>query len=126
MVRSSGTRLNQYKNGVWVAFLVIYLIHRYLLRPTQSAFIDSYLDDFLSVPIIAGITQTSMQLWLGPRYKLSWKQVLFIAGYLSVVFELLLPNFSRRYTSDLWDVLAYFFGAFCFILIHRKTIKPNA
>ncbi len=67
-----------------------------------------------------------MQFWFGQKFKLTWKQVVFIALYLSVVFEFILPKFSSRYTNDLWDILAYFSGAFCFILIHRKIAKSNA
>ncbi len=126
MVRGGRSGLNIYKLSILAGMLSIYLIHRYILRPTQWVWIDSYLGDFLSVPVIGGLTEIIMQPLLGLKFRLNWKHLLFISIYLSVVFEFVLPKYSSRYTRDLYDILAYFAGALCLFAVNLKIEKYNA
>lgn len=103
--------------------MVIYLVVRFLLRPTGIAWIDFHLSDFLSVPVIAGITTSLMQLWRGKKFQLSTGQTIFIAFYLSVVFEFVLPEKNIRYTGDLVDIICYFLGAIFWIIVTKKFLK---
>lgn len=75
--------------------------------------LNDYLTDVLAVPVIAQIC-----LWITRRFIVRdaayvyprW-YFLFIAAYLSIVFEVIMPHLSPAYTADIGDVGAYFVGA---------------
>ena len=89
-------------------------IHQWALH-TQMYFtwIDSYLDPLLFLPIALGLAGWAVRImapafqWNGPFIFLAWA-----AG--SIAFEAWIPAFDDRFTSDLYDVLAYGFGALLF------------
>ncbi|HSI75235.1 MAG TPA: hypothetical protein VK957_05060, partial [Lunatimonas sp.] len=47
-------------------------------------------------------------------------QILIGTAYISFVFEVLLPQWSDRYTADPWDVLCYGLGAVYFYLFINR------
>ncbi|MDQ3192323.1 MAG: magnesium citrate secondary transporter [Bacteroidota bacterium] len=88
-------------------------------------FIHAYLDDFLCMPVVLTLTLYILQMILKEeRFRLSKYQVIFAIIYFSVMFELVLPAFSSKYTSDVMDIAAYLIGAFVFYkYINRPSLK---
>jgi len=48
--------------------------------------------------------------------------IFFAWIYVSVVFELLLPTFSHKFTADLFDVLVYALGAILYFVFQKQVI----
>lgn len=76
-------------------------------------YLNGHLTDLIVVPLIAQVCLVVVQRWIVQQddYRLPLGYVLFIAMYVSVVFEGIMPRFSPRYTGDWLDVAAYFAGA---------------
>ena len=55
-------------------------------------------------------------------YSYPFSYLLFIALYMSVVFEWVMPQFSAAYTRDTWDVVMYFGGGLFYYFVHEKRI----
>ena len=58
-------------------------------------------------------------------YVLSPWHVVFIVSYVSVLFELALPSYSKTYTGDWIDVALYVVGGTFFYKIINKPIAPD-
>jgi hypothetical protein len=76
-------------------------------------FIHAYLDDFLCFPIVL-TTGLAAYRWLWPYYTLGPWHIWPMFAFFVVYFEIYLPSTSTVYTSDFWDVLAYFLGILVF------------
>lgn len=86
-------------------------------------YLQAYLDDLLCMPVVLGISMQMMQYLRThkERYYLSKTHVLLAFGYISLMFEVVLPAFSDTYTSDPWDVLCYALGSMVF---YQSVIRP--
>ncbi|GEO04898.1 hypothetical protein AAE02nite_25620 [Adhaeribacter aerolatus] len=95
----------------------LYLVNRYLLAHLDlTSYKVPYLNDVLCLPVVL-----TLALWLQQklfprtaRSRLNGVQVVFTVIYFSVFFEGILPTFSKRYTRDYWDILAYVTGGFIY------------
>jgi hypothetical protein len=91
-------------------------------------FVHAYLDDLLCMPVLLSISLILLRLILKmPDLSLTVKQTVFSFVYLSVVFEIILPLYSAKYTADPFDVIAYGIGAVIFQLKinNRKINSPK-
>lgn len=74
-----------------------------------------YLTDLLAVPVVAQLGLWFQRLmYKDEHYRLSAGHIIFIVIYISLVFELILPHFSHRYTADFADVFCYVIGGVFF------------
>ena len=112
------------KPHFWLPALVFW-VNQYLEK-IQEIFIPymhRYLDDLLAMPVILGIT---LQLFRWAyRKKESFiftkMQILVGTAYISFIFEVLLPQWSDRYTADPFDLLCYGLGAvYFYFFINRQ------
>ena len=88
--------------------------------------LNGYLTDVLAVPAITGITLAVTRRWIvrDPGYTYPPAYFLFVALYLSVVFEWIMPHWSHAFTADWGDVAAYFAGALaCFLIRERHFLR---
>jgi hypothetical protein len=90
-----------------LAWIVIHIC-RYAHHPLPL--LNDYLTDFIAVPAMAHFTLTLTRRYIvrNNYYIYPLGYLLFIALYVSVVFEWILRRFSSKYTGDWWDVAAYF------------------
>jgi hypothetical protein len=85
--------------------------------------INSYLADFLFSPIFLSITRwVIIYIKNDSSYKMSYLQILIITIIFSLCFEYILPMTYNIHHSDLYDVISYFIGAFCYILLRPRKI----
>ncbi|MBC7744058.1 MAG: hypothetical protein H7096_03065 [Flavobacterium sp.] len=115
-------------NSWFVLFCLIWLII-FTGRRLEISFIgfNSYLTDLISVPIIANLGLTFQRVFVtkSNTYRLKAGHVLFIVAYTSLIFEILLPRFSAKYTADMVDILMYVFGGlFFWQFMNRPLIPP--
>jgi hypothetical protein len=102
---------------IWVGLCLIYLLVRGLRGEHLIVFwINSYLNDFLCLPIILPPILFILRKWIikNAEYTLSAFHIMFTWLYISIVFEWILPKYSRHFTSDIWDVFYYGLGAIAY------------
>lgn len=77
-----------------------------------SSFVSSYLDDLLFFPIALSI------IWIVENKKRKYEIPVYHSiiglGVISVLFEVIIPNFDARFTSDYVDVIFYSLGIVLF------------
>lgn len=91
---------------------------------TIPYYINGYLTDLFAIPVIANIGLWFMRVAIVKTnmYKLSVGQIIFIVIYVSLVFEVVLPHFSKQYVSDYIDVVMYVLGGIFFNFKMNKLI----
>lgn len=116
-----------FKNPFFFILVLIFVVNQVLERYFKLfiPFAHSYLDDLLAIPVILGIT---LQIYrkIHPRketFSFTKTQILVAVIYVSVVFELILRKFSNTYTSDIYDVACYTFGAIYFYFLINQSAK---
>jgi len=83
--------------------------------------INNYLSDFLCMPIILTISLVGVRLIKRiPDFTLSPFMIFGMTTFYAVFFEFYLPRTSAIYTSDGFDVLMYYSGAFTYWLMWIK------
>ena len=104
----------------------LFLLHQYLIHIGRStAFLQSYLDDFLVLPLaLSAINDLSK--WLSRPLHLKQLIVFAIIGviWFGLLFELILPQSLRHGTADPFDLLAYALGAASYLLLSARLSKP--
>tara|TARA_R110002012_G_scaffold283304_2_gene473634 strand:- start:92850 stop:93158 length:309 start_codon:yes stop_codon:yes gene_type:complete len=79
-----------------------------------------HLNDFLLIPILAIVGLHTVWLLHKDRsIRLNIFTIFSLVLLFAFVFEYYLPKQSYRYTSDLWDVIAYFLGGVVFYLLQK-------
>jgi hypothetical protein len=105
-------------------FLFVFIINRYLIRPSEIQFIDGYLNDLLCLPILLQLVQVCMKLIVNKNYMLSLFQTIVAIIYCSVLFEIILPKYSNHYISDIYDTICYLSGGITWkFLLNTYSIK---
>ncbi|WP_422106456.1 hypothetical protein [Winogradskyella sp.] len=83
--------------------------------------INNYVNDFLIIPICLTISLFILRFTRNEQhYYLRLHHVVYLALFYSVLFELILPQYNERYTSDPIDILLYFLSGFLFYTLQRK------
>jgi len=108
------TLLNKWFLASCFIWLVV-IISRRTGHPLPP-FINGYIDDLIAIPVIAALTLCFQRVFIfhNNHYVLATGHVIFITAYVTLVFEVLLPLFSKRYTADWVDVLLYIIGGVFF------------
>lgn len=116
--------MKQLFDPFFIAYCIAWgIIHffRYIDQPVPL--LNGHLTDFLAVPAMAHLTVTITRRWIvgNPYYTYPLSYLLFIALYVSVVAEWIMPLYAAKYTGDWWDVVAYFAGSIFYYCFHRKA-----
>lgn len=101
-------------NPLFILFAGLFALHYFLQNiGVNIPVADAYLDDLLCMPVVLSIALAGMRLFYKTG-KLSASQIIFTVVYCSVLFELVLPLLSDRYTGDFLDIVLYGAGALFF------------
>lgn len=90
--------------------------------------LHSYMDDLFCMPFVLTIVLFLMRRFIirDKNYVLGNWQIAAAVIYCSVLFELILPQFSAKYTADISDVAAYIVGGIIFQkLINKPQLMPR-
>jgi hypothetical protein len=83
----------------------------------------SYLDDLLCLPLTLYFILAVQRLYFRNQgIIIPISHILFAIAAFTVYFELVLPAFSKTYTADVLDVVAYSIGALAFHIIGNKPL----
>jgi len=114
-------RLRLFFKPWFVAFCLLYLINRFLIKETGVQFFDHNLDDLLAVPVVLHLSSFAMSLiYKIPEYEISTIQIIITVIYISLLFEVFLPKYSIQYHSDIADVCCYAGGGLIYRLLSLK------
>ena len=82
-----------------------------------SEFLDSYLDDLMCIPIVFYLLQCVQIFIFRDKYVASPLHIIGAVIVFTLMFEIILPNISSRYTADIYDVVFYSIGGLFYITI---------
>jgi len=101
---------------------LIVFISRKIHHPLP--YVNGYITDLFAIPVIANLGLWFLRYFIikSNFYTLSPGYVIFTVVYVSVIFELLLPAFTKIYTGDWADVLLYIIGGLFFYKVMNKPI----
>ncbi len=104
----------------FISWLIFHLSKNWIIFPI---FLNSYLDDFLVVPMVLTFSLFLQQTWVNPHFIYSKFFILSVVIYFGILFEIILPKFIPAYTSDIYDLIAYFTGGIIFYILQNIFIK---
>ncbi|WP_028121403.1 hypothetical protein [Epilithonimonas tenax] len=104
---------------IWAA--VAYLRKLGIVLP----FINDHLTDLYSVPMYSYTIRKIMNYTYSPNWRPDLKFLAGAALNLAVVFEVVFPLLSARYTADMIDVVCYFAGAMIYYVILREKERKT-
>jgi hypothetical protein len=112
-------------NGWFIACCLTWLIvitARKLGHPPPV--INGYINDAAAIPVIANLGLWFQRVFIikNNYYVLAPWHVIFIVVYVSLIFEGILPLFSKTYTADWIDVLLYAIGGLFFYKMMNKPV----
>ena len=85
-------------------------------------YMRSYLDDLLVMPILLTVALVVMRILLKNKtFELDAVMLVMAFVMISVLFEIILPNYSDRYTRGSWDVLCYAIGTFLYVWFRKRS-----
>jgi len=92
----------------WFFFLLgIAVCKRFVFHPSGIAFIDSYLLDFLCIPLVMETCRWILEIVLKRKYRFTGYHCIVAVLYFSLVFEWMLPKLSSSYHTDIFDMVCY-------------------
>jgi len=107
-----------YRNPYFILPVCLFTVNQVLEKgfDLYFPFLHSYLDDLLAIPVILGITLQIYRLIhpLKKLFKFKKEHVFVVFLYVSILFEGVLPYYSKQYIRDLFDVLCYGVGSLIF------------
>lgn len=111
-------------DGFFIFYISIWCIVKFLRnRITLPEVVNSYFTDIVAVPVIAHLCIFIIQETTGQKkYTYPLLFTLFIAGYTSVAFEVIMPRYSCLYVADWRDIFCYFLGAIFYNYYHKPRV----
>lgn len=86
--------------------------------------INGYINDVAAIPVISNLGLWFQRVFVikNNYYVLSVRHIVFIVTYVSLIFEAVLPHYSKTYTADWIDVLLYMIGGLFFYKVMNKPV----
>jgi hypothetical protein len=106
---------------LYLSAALIFLLHQWLQKGMGIAIplADQYLDPLLCMPLLLGVWQWEKQWLFGHR--ISATEIWVLTLILALLFELVFPWLTPKFTADWWDALLYFAGTTLFLLFRPKA-----
>jgi len=104
----------------FIIALFLFFINELSSQFNKPFYIQFYLNDFLAPLILLCLTSFFISHIYKRIYYISKAQLFFFFVYLSLVFEILLPQFSKLFTPDIFDVVVYALGTLTYHIFSLK------
>jgi hypothetical protein len=104
--------LKRYKVSTWFLLGLLSWITIIILRRNGIIipWVNAYFTDLITIPMYCYLIQYTMNKIMGFQWKPNFKFIITSILYLSILFEVICPLISNRFTGDIFDVFAYFVG----------------
>jgi hypothetical protein len=108
---------------LYVSAGVLFILHQLLQKVwlISIPLADHYLDPLLCMPLLLGIWQWEKKLLF--QHRVSAAEVWMLTALLSLVFEIVFPALSPKFTSDWRDILLYFAGTTLFLFVQTGYLN---
>lgn len=103
--------------AIWVGVFILRKNH--IIIPM----VNDHLTDLITIPLYSCVIKYIMNDILNHDWKPDLQFYISSFIYISLLFELICPMISPRFTSDIFDVLAYFLGGFFYYLFEKYRIR---
>ncbi|MGC5742913.1 hypothetical protein [Chryseobacterium sp. NFX27] len=103
--------------AAWI--IIVFLRKKGIFIPV----ISNHFTDFITVPMYARLIEYVMINVLEYQWKPDFKFILSSIVYLSLLFEVVGPMLSERFTGDILDVIAYLAGGMMYYYIKLKCLR---
>lgn len=118
------------KQPAFLLLVTLFGLHQVLQIFYNTPFgrLSYYIDPLLGLPILLTLLLAERRhlFKMGDNYQLSALEVSVAIAVLSLIFEILFPMWSDRFTADWRDVPAYAVGGLIFhYFLNRKQAYPN-
>jgi hypothetical protein len=119
------TLLNKWFLAGCLVWLVVFITRK--LGHPLPLYINGYITDLFAIPVIASLALCVQRVVVikSNYYSLSVWHVAFITAYVALVFEVLLPAYSKTYTGDWIDVVLYIIGGIFFYKVMNKPVMET-
>ncbi|MES2108254.1 MAG: hypothetical protein V4577_05890 [Bacteroidota bacterium] len=116
------TLLNKWFIAGCLVWLLVFITRK--LGHPLPPYINGYATDAFAIPVIANLMLCFQRVAIikSNYYTLSVWHVAFITAYVALVFEILLPAYSKTYTGDWIDVMLYAIGGIFFYKVMNKPV----
>ncbi|MEM8970220.1 MAG: hypothetical protein AAGE93_27645 [Bacteroidota bacterium] len=105
---------------VFIICALLFIAHQVLQKGLDITFplIDRYLDNLLTMPIILSLMLVERQYLFkrGKAYRLSALDVIVATVFITLISEIIFPFFSKKFTTDWWDVAFLALGSLIFYI----------
>ena len=111
---------------ILIILTIVFVINQLIeFLGINIVFFNSYLDDLLCFPIILSVILFIHRKWrLKNKYfVLPISHIIISVLIFVVIFELLLPMISLKFTADIFDIVAYIAGSIFFFKF--INVKPK-
>ena len=118
-----GTRVKKSELFIFIPLVGVYLITLNVkFNNPQDSFLNNYLADLLCMPIVLYLATFGIRFLTNRKeYQLSLFQIFVGFSYFALLFEIILPFYSIKYTRDFWDIVLYLIGSILFIGFQKMT-----
>ena len=114
-------------NPIFLTGCLVWLLLFILKKTHPVPYLNGYIADAFAIPVIAnlGLWFQRVFVYKNNGYVLKFGHVVFILIYVTLVFEIILPRYSNRYTADCLDAMLYIAGGVFFFRLMNKPLSPN-
>tara|TARA_R110002033_G_C3774717_1_gene228628 strand:+ start:291 stop:668 length:378 start_codon:yes stop_codon:yes gene_type:complete len=103
----------------------IFLINQFLQYfEIGNYFTTCFLDDLLFFPVSYSLIEYYFKI-VGKKIEITTRFAVFGIIITSIIFEILLPILSEKYTSDIYDLLFYILGTIIFMKFGKQKGKEK-
>jgi hypothetical protein len=106
------------RHPIFILSCVLFLSHQLIQKgfDVHIPFVHSYLDDLLVMPVILTLILVERRKFYGwgEDFIFSAPVTASLVLVFSLIFELIFPYFSAKFTFDWWDFVVYAIGGFIF------------
>lgn len=124
--RYGGRFLRALALGAVDPFFLFYCGSWILIRLTRTngmpiPYVNNWLTDLVFVPLLAHVSFVVGNTILNQKTPLRYPlyQILIIAAFVSIVFEVVMPKYTSYNTADPLDAVAYFTGGLGYYFWHQ-------
>lgn len=104
------------KNKLAFLYFIIFILHQIIENAgIKFSLIDSYLDDFLFLPLFLFSIEIIISFLSKNKFSLTITQKWVVIIFTIIIVEILFPFLSKRFVFDYWDFLAYGLGYIFYI-----------